>query len=83
MRISVASLHDAVILAPNHHQDEVIGFAASELQRYLERMTGAKLPVADDGCAADGRFTVKLDVAQSDLPHDAFRITVAPGSILL
>lgn len=84
MRISVASLHDAVILAPNHHQDEVIGFAASELQRYLERMTGAKLPVADDGCAADGRFTVELDVdAQSDLAHDAFRITVAPGSILL
>lgn len=73
MRISVASLHDAVILAPNHHQDEVIGFAASELQRYLERMTGAKLPVADDGCAADGRFTVELDV-------DALCGLCAPGT---
>lgn len=83
MRISVEELRDGVISIPKHDGNEVIGFAATELQRYLERMTGAQLPISHETVQGKGPvFTLHLDTENAP-PSDAFRIAIAPNSVEL
>lgn len=74
-----------IILAPDATRSQ--RFAAGELQKYLERITGARLPIVQ---SATGKMPVKiyiganaapaeLGLSDSDLEYDAFRIVSGDG----
>jgi hypothetical protein len=66
--------------------------AASELQDYLERMTGRKLPIEHDGAVPAGRYviavgdnsyTAPLADRLASLKRDSFIISSTPQALLL
>jgi len=67
----------AAIVKPSD-ASEVVDFAARELQRYVEKISGAKLPVRDTQAKVDGPAivlgTAKLDKPKRGLECDSFRI---------
>ena len=68
-----------VSLVPPTTGGVVVDFAASELGRYLELLSGEPLPVG-----AAGLIPLVLELApDTHLPQDAFTIAVAPGEIRL
>ena len=78
-----------IILAQT--QDKSVSTAASELQKYIQMMTGAKLPIlsAPSGKAATRIFvgesplTRKLGFSLKDVKHDGFRISVRSNDIII
>lgn len=65
--------------------------AAAELQHYLEKSTGARLPIVTaepaEGAPAiylgDGPWAVRAGIKAADLPWEASRILVRDGEILI
>lgn len=86
MQITKDSLRSAYIAVPvsPYDGDQVVAFAASELQRYLEKMTGIRLPISDDTDRSDRKAFVRFVLeAEHEAASDAFRVKVASGEIVL
>jgi len=74
---------NVVIFIPGD-ADVVTSFAASQLQDYLEKITGARLPIKAQGPGANTKPAIQFQV-QSDpvLVYDGFRIKISKSGILL
>ncbi|MHC4395863.1 MAG: DUF4838 domain-containing protein [Planctomycetota bacterium] len=74
---------DAIIVIPAD-ADVVTSFAASQLQHYVEKITGARLPIKKKPHGTNAKLTIQFQL-QSDpaLVYDAFRIETSKSRILL
>ena len=61
--------------------DECVRYAAEELQRYTEKMTGVKLPIAER--VPSGRSIVLTVAPDGELGRDAFRIAETGGRLVV
>ncbi|MBL7113292.1 MAG: DUF4838 domain-containing protein [Bacteroidales bacterium] len=73
---------ESIIIPDN--SDEVINFAASELQEYLKKITGKELEISETTEASSGR-SISLTVdSNEDIIWDGFRIeTTKKGIVIL
>lgn len=71
---------NCVIVLPSA-PSEAENYAAQELQRFTERMTGVELPIAD--VPAKGKRAVVLAKSRKDLPRDAFHLAVKGNRMLV
>ena len=74
---------NAIIIIPAN-ADAVTSFAASELQQYLQEITGALLPITKQPAEINKRLSIQFQIrSDPTLLYDAFQIDVSQSQILL
>jgi len=74
---------NAIIVIPSD-ADVVTSFAASQLQHYLEKITGARLSIKEQATGANTKPVIQFQVqSEPSLVYDGFRIEISKSRILL
>ncbi|MCA1810005.1 MAG: DUF4838 domain-containing protein, partial [Lentisphaerae bacterium] len=80
-----------IVVSPDPQRPRMAAFGALELQRYLEKMTGARLPIVTKPTDAqpvkiyvgESEYTDKLGVTAEGLKHEAFKMKSGDGWLAL
>ena len=62
--------------------DSIVIFAASELQEYIKKVSGASLPIAGEADKPGESLAIRFELRpELEVKYDGYRIEVSPGGI--